>query len=127
PDPYRRGCRWYLTRAWVLERPARTAPVGRHRSGSGRHPVAHLPMKPTLTDTLRARAAERPLRIVLPETADPRTLQAADFLRQHGICIPVLPEPETDPNLERYAQHLWERRKAKGMTLDQARELAHRP
>ncbi len=83
--------------------------------------------KPRLTDTLRARASGTPMRIVLPETADPRTRQAASYLSEHGICFPILPEPESSPDLERYAMHLLERRKAKGLSLDQAREMARRP
>ena len=86
----------------------------------------------SLIQTLRARAASLPKRIVLPEAADDRTRRAADFLTSNGICEPILVgpggvDPLTSPDLERYAQRLHLRRQAKGLTLDAARTLATDP
>jgi phosphate acetyltransferase len=86
----------------------------------------------SLIQTLRARAASLPTRIVLPEAGDDRTRRAADFLASNGICEPILVgpggvDPLTSPDLERYAQRLHLRRQAKGMTLDAARTLATDP
>lgn len=86
----------------------------------------------SLIQTLRARAASLPKRIVLPEAHDDRTRRAADFLASNGICEPILVgpggvDPSTSPNLERYAQRLHIRRQAKGLTLDAARTLATDP
>lgn len=86
----------------------------------------------SLIQTLRARAASQPKRIVLPEAADDRTRRAADFLASNGICEPILVgpggvDPLTSPDLERYAQRLHLRRQAKGLTLDAARTLATDP
>jgi phosphate acetyltransferase len=86
----------------------------------------------SLIQTLRARAASLPKRIVLPEAADDRTRRAADFLASNGICEPILVgpggvDPSQSPDLERYVQRLYLRRQAKGLTLDAARALATDP
>ena len=47
-------------------------------------------MSPGPFDALIARAQERPLRIVLPEAEDPRTLAAADRLLRDAIARPIL-------------------------------------
>lgn len=76
-------------------------------------------------------------RIVLPEAQDPRVQQAAMRLSQEGLCQPVLIDapglgdvgpdvevvvPGRDPRFETFAEHLFERRKARGMTIESARE-----
>ena len=90
----------------------------------------------------RARALDK--RIVLPEGDDPRTIQAALWLAEHGVVRPVLIGPEaavraaadslgvaippsipvvdpaTSERLQGYAQALFQRRKAKGMTYEVA-------
>lgn len=96
-------------------------------------------------------AQKNPQRIVFAETDDPRTLQAIDYLDDHKIVRAVLigskekigalakkhgtrmaledleifdPEAvENQPKIEQYVNTLYERRKEKGMTLEQAREL----
>jgi phosphate acetyltransferase len=91
-------------------------------------------------DGVRARAKANPRRIVLPEGADERTLVAAAKLLKDGLAIPtVLGGPEIgaelrrigaegvalvdtahDPRRPDLAKRLYERRKAKGLTEDEA-------
>ncbi len=85
---------------------------------------------------LREKARRANARIVLPESSDPRVVQAAGMLAAERLCQPVLIEvagmgpvpPGVDsvrPDgalLERFAADLAERRRAKGMTLDDARQ-----
>lgn len=87
---------------------------------------------------LRARAAERPRRIVFPEPDDPRVLEAAEVLARDELahpliigreapagCEPVIPEGE---GFERCVQTLTARRAHKGMTEDRARDqIASQP
>ena len=94
----------------------------------------------------RARRVEG--HVVLPEGEDPRIIEAAHVLAERGLCrVTVLvdvaartprhealeqagvsvTDPATDPRLERAAAHLHERRKAKGMTEEAAREAAQDP
>ena len=92
----------------------------------------------------RARALDR--KIALPEGVDSRTVQAALWLAEHGVARPVLIGPEAgvraaagelgatipssipivDParseRAQAYAQHLFQRRKHRGMTYEAARE-----
>ena len=81
-------------------------------------------------------------RIVLPESQDPRVVQAAARLQSEGLCHPVLVEgagmagvpgavelvrPSRDARLERFAAELYERRKHRGMTVEDARERVKDP
>ena len=89
-------------------------------------------------------------RIVLPEGDEPRTVQAAAQIRAEGIACPILlgaPEriravaaetkadldgietidPMTSPKAAAYAQALYELRKAKGVTEEDARQLVQDP
>ncbi len=99
----------------------------------------------TLLESLRQRAAQLGKRIVLPEGDDPRSLRAAAMCLDQGIAqvtllgdaelirararelaldpdrFPII-EPSRHPDYEAFAQAFHERRKAKGMTLEQARE-----
>lgn len=82
--------------------------------------------------------------IVLPESLDIRTIKAAATVLEKGIARIVLVgkeaeikklagdldiskakivDPETSPDFERYADALYEMRKAKGMTPEKAREV----
>jgi phosphate acetyltransferase len=94
----------------------------------------------------RARALGR--RIVLPEGEDPRTVQAAVWLAEHGVVRPVLlgreavvrdaaaglglavphtvpiVDPERSGSRQAYAQLLFNRRKGKGLTYEAALETA---
>ncbi len=82
--------------------------------------------------------------IVLPESSDIRTIKAAALVQEKGIANIVLVgreeeirklageldiskarivDPETSPDYEKYADALYELRKAKGMTPEKAREI----
>jgi len=92
------------------------------------------------------RAKEAGRTIVLPEGYEPRVLQAADAALEKGIANIVLlgnkeqicsvatqydldisrariEDPENSENSERYAQQLYELRKHKGVTIEEARDL----
>lgn len=96
----------------------------------------------------RAQASKS--RIVLPESHDERVVDAAARSLAQGLARPILVgsreeisavaariganldgidivEPARSPNLDRYAQHLLERRKHKGMTEEEASRLAREP
>ncbi len=100
--------------------------------------------------SIRDRARTYNKRIVLPEGEDERILRAAETLTRERIAqVTVLGEvesvrtrasalglnvsgvtlidPKKDARLERYAALFYERRKAKGTTLEEARGLAQVP
>lgn len=81
-------------------------------------------------------------RIVLPESKDPRVCQAAATLASQGLCKPVLLDggnmasepngveilrPASDSRTARFGEELYELRKHKGLTEDQAQKLARDP
>lgn len=91
---------------------------------------------------LREKARRNKQRIVLPESQDPRVTQAAARLAAEGLCEPVLVRaagmtaepsgievvnPERDSRTDRFAEALYERRKHKGMTPEEARERVRDP
>ena len=84
--------------------------------------------------------------IILPEATDPRILKATEIIKKEGYAKIILIgkekeikakaeelkietegtkiiDPEKSENTERYAKELYELRKAKGMTEEQAKEL----
>ncbi|MBR2935920.1 MAG: phosphate acetyltransferase, partial [Paludibacteraceae bacterium] len=100
------------------------------------------------------RAQSNPQRIVLPEGDEPRTLEAANIILRDKIANLILIgdpavinqmaeekgyehvlkgenltilDPLTDPKMSEYANLLFELRKAKGMTLEQATEKVKDP
>jgi phosphate acetyltransferase len=99
-------------------------------------------------ESVHARARAAPRRIVLPEGADERTAAAAVRLAREGLARPVLlggddarrtleavgggggvevVDPDTDPRLEMLAGRLYERRKDRGMTREEALSRARSP
>ncbi len=101
-------------------------------------------------DAVKAKAKAAPKRIVLPEGDEPRTVQAAAILRDEAIAIPILlgdpaaiaataattstalagiaiAAPATSPDAPRYAAALYEARKAKGVTPEDAARLVANP
>ena len=84
-----------------------------------------------------ARLAKK--RIVFPEGDDQRVREAAERLSTDGVVIPVLvgrrlPDsslewmnPESAPKLQTYADLYYERRKAKGVTRQEAAAVARQP
>jgi len=72
-------------------------------------------------DQIRARAKGRLRRIVLPEGDEPRTRAAAEILVREGIAEPVLLDAAfRRDRADAYAAALYELRKAKGLTPEQA-------
>jgi phosphate acetyltransferase len=90
-------------------------------------------------DSVRARAAAQRRRIALPETDDPRTLEAARALAATGVVEPVLVgrvagaapceviDPTADGLPDRVAAELLRRRAHKGMTDEEAAQHARSP
>ena len=104
----------------------------------------------SMIEQVYEKARQYPRRIVFPEGEEKRTLLAAEKLRREGICIPILLgnrekitaaareagadvtgietlDPETGPKGEAYADFLYDLRKAKGLTREQAGKLALDP
>lgn len=104
-----------------------------------------------ILEKMRQRAKANPQRIVLPEGDEPRTLEAANQLLKEKIAKIILignPEvinqmakekgceyiseatifdPETNENMPTYAELLYNLRKNKGMSIEEATELAKNP
>lgn len=79
-------------------------------------------------DQLRERARQRKARIVLPETADPRTVDARAQLERDGLCEVVWVEhPRRDARFDDVAALLYSRRKHKGIDEAGAIALAEHP
>ena len=98
-----------------------------------------------------ARAKSNPQRIVLPEGDEPRTLEAANIILEQGLAKLILIgnpatirqmaaekgykhidkatlfDPQTEPKMADYANLLFELRKAKGMTEEEAKKKAQDP
>lgn len=105
----------------------------------------------TLFERLKMQACEKPQRLVLPESLEPRTLEAANRVIADGIAKVIfignrdeildkatsmnlehikeadIMNPEDSEMLEQYAILLAELRKKKGMTIDEARIVAKNP
>lgn len=99
---------------------------------------------------MRNKAKDLCLKVAFPDAEDIRTLQASRILKDEKIAIPVLVGNKTsiesfagknnidiqdieifDPNesqdLDKYAQILFEKRKSKGMTFDEAKNTMKDP
>jgi phosphate acetyltransferase len=103
----------------------------------------------TLMEKLKNRARSRPQRIVLPEGEDPRVIAAATAICKEGFAkitllgrkavvaaiasdlhvdlsnVTIVDPAESD-RAESYAQIYYERRRAKGASLDESRQIATR-
>src|SRR5882672_7002614 len=98
----------------------------------------------TLVEKLKSRARSNPQRIVLPEGEDPRVVAASAAVTREGFAkvtllgrkqiiesvaadlrVPLtgiaITEPAANPRLEAYAQIYYERRRARGASLDRSR------
>jgi phosphate acetyltransferase len=88
----------------------------------------------------KSRRAEK--RIVLPESHDPRVRQAAATLVAQKLCVPVLVDagkmgsapngvevvrPSRDARAKKFAAELYELRKSKGMTIEEAQKRVQDP
>jgi phosphate acetyltransferase len=104
----------------------------------------------SLMESLKLRARVRPQRIVLPEGEDPRVVAAAVQVVREGYATVTLLgresviravaaeaalsldgvrllDPAASPALESYVRILHERRRAHGLTLNEAQTLARQP
>ncbi len=100
-----------------------------------------------LIDMIRSKARADVKKIVLPEGDEVRTVEAASIIKNEGIAEPVLignpdkinavakeigvdisgiaiEDPETSDKTEKYAAALYELRKAKGLSEEDAKKLA---
>src|SRR5258708_36468503 len=103
-----------------------------------------------LTEKLRAGARTRPQRIILPEGEDPRIVAAAAAITREcfakitllgrktviesaaaDLRAPLtniaIVDPAASPRLENYTQIYYERRRARGVSLDESDQTARRP
>ena len=78
---------------------------------------------------IREKAKQNPKRIVFPESNDERVLEAIKYIEKEKIAMPiVLTHDNLEPEKqEEFANIFFERQQAKGMTLEEARELAENP
>ena len=104
----------------------------------------------TLIEKLKARARANPQHIVLAEGEDPRVVSAAAAVTREGFAkitllgrkqiiellaraahLPfagmAIVDPAASPRLETYRQIYYERRRARGATLEEAGETARKP
>ncbi len=104
----------------------------------------------SVIDRIKAKARNNIKTIVLPEGDEPRTVQAAAKIREDGLARPVLLgnftkiketalntstdiegiemiDPVESPKAQIYAKALYELRKAKGLTEDEAAKLVADP
>ncbi len=93
-----------------------------------------------ILQTLKDRARAHPQHIVLPEGEDKRTLEAAAKIARAGFArvtvlgrgLEAIPgisfiDPAAGTKLDAYARLYFERRRAKGVTEEEARKVAARP
>jgi len=103
-------------------------------------------MNNSVVQQISARAHKAGRRVILPESEDPRVLKAADLIMATGYAEVILlgdPDavrrsagesevalsgvdivnPMTDADRDRYVQTLHEKRKARGLTEDQAEQM----
>jgi phosphate acetyltransferase len=104
----------------------------------------------TLVEKLKARARVRLQRIVLPEGEDPRIVAAAAAIASQGFAkitllgrkqvivsvaedlqlelgATAIDDPAVSLRAEAYAQIYFERRRARGISLDESRDIVRRP
>ena len=104
----------------------------------------------SMIEKIKSKAKENKKRIVLPEGDEPRTVKAAVDIKKEGLAIPVLlgdkdkiakvaaeqdvdvsgieiVNPLTSDKATSYAKALYELRKAKGVTEDDAKKLVADP
>ena len=95
-----------------------------------------------IIDSIREKAASSKKKIVLPRSSDDRVVKAAEFLQAEGLCEVVLirneettsvPDslelitPAQNEMFGEYANAFYEKRKHKGMTPEQAKEIIKNP
>lgn len=93
-------------------------------------------------ENIRKRASERERTIVLPRSSDERVLKAARYLAQNGLCKVILIrnsgsefekdnlqclDPLNSEKLEGYTEAFYEKRKHKGISIDDAKAIVADP
>ena len=104
----------------------------------------------TILNQIKEKARSSPKRIIFPEAYEERILKAAEIVVREKLAFPFLigdraqmeakarefgvdaagfevRDPRHDVNLERYVQEYFRLRKAKGVTLEHAREMMLKP
>jgi phosphate acetyltransferase len=77
---------------------------------------------------LRNRASARRARIVLPEVRDPRAAEARAMLEADGLAqVLWIEEPAAHAEFQTVAEHIYRRRRHKGVDAVHAASLAHDP
>ncbi len=95
-----------------------------------------------IISSIRNRASKNIKKIVLPRSSDERVVKAAEFLKRSKLAEPVLIansevdaypngieviDSVTSPFMEEFAQMFYQKRKHKGLSLEQAKEIAADP
>lgn len=95
-----------------------------------------------IIDQIRVKASNSKKTIVLPRSSDERVIKAAEYLHNQGLCKVILIknenhlsfdsvieviDPRTDKNLSSYAEAFFNKRKHKGITLEQATQIIQDP
>lgn len=85
-------------------------------------------MNPIL-ERLRETAKKNPKTIVFPEAHDERIIEAAKYIEKEGIAHPyILTHDNMEPEKqEEFANKFFERKQTKGITFEEAREIAENP
>lgn len=94
-------------------------------------------------DRIRKSASVKEKTIVLPRSSDERVLRAAEYLTENGICEVILIknegsdipldsafvwiDPSKSETFEQYTEAFFEKRKHKGLTIDEARNIISDP
>lgn len=80
-------------------------------------------------DDLRQRAKKKPKRIVFPEYEDNRVLKAVEYIKYEGIADPIILTKDNidGKRQDEFANSYFERKKSKGITLEQAKDLMSDP
>jgi len=82
----------------------------------------------SLIEKIHAKARQQVKTIVLPEGDEPRTVEAAARVKREGLAEPILLTPDTmGAKAAEYAAALYELRKAKGLTEEDAAKLVADP
>lgn len=95
-----------------------------------------------IIDLVRDKASKLKRTIVLPRSSDERVIKAAEFLTNHNLCKVILIEnagmkavnssietinSKSHAKLDLYAKAFYEKRKHKGVTIDQAKKIVEDP
>lgn len=82
-----------------------------------------------LLNSLREKAKSDPRTIIFPETEDERVIEAVKYIEKEKIANPILlSKSNIDKDKhEQFSQSFYERKKARGMTIEQAREVINDP